>query len=160
MTLRLRTFLTGLMALLVAVLLAFAPARAKPPEQDTTAQAAATPFEARAKLSCDDAPRLCNSGSQSASDTAADLAQDFTNGAGIGVTVGSLVAGELMGWVRRNAEADTVRAIDQAGEQLTTNRVACRLQPRFAAGLCPGALNGSAISARVVWLTIPRPVSG
>ncbi|WP_322890873.1 MULTISPECIES: DUF637 domain-containing protein [unclassified Yoonia] len=69
----------------------------------------------------------CNAGSQSACDTAADLAQDFAISAGIEVTVGSLVpgsrvAGELIGWVRRNADADTVRAIDQAGEQLATNR--------------------------------------
>ena len=65
----------------------------------------------------------CNAGNQVACTTAESLARDFAISAGVEVTIGSVVpgsrvAGELLIWVRRNAGADTVRAIDNAAESV------------------------------------------
>ena len=64
----------------------------------------------------------CNAGSQSACDQAVSMAKQAAMDAGIELTIGSVVPGskagaDLLRWVRKNADADTVRTIDKAAQE-------------------------------------------
>ena len=61
----------------------------------------------------------CNAGSQAACNQATEMAKQAAKDAGIELTIGSVVPGskaatDLLRWVRKNADADTVRKIDKA----------------------------------------------
>jgi filamentous hemagglutinin len=61
----------------------------------------------------------CNAGSQSSCDQAVAMAQQAATDAGIELTIGSVIPGskagaDLLRWVRKNADADTVQAMEKA----------------------------------------------
>jgi filamentous hemagglutinin len=61
----------------------------------------------------------CNAGSQAACDQAVDMAKQAATDAGIELTIGSVIPGskagaDLLRWVRKNADADTVQAMEKA----------------------------------------------
>lgn len=68
----------------------------------------------------------CNAGSQSSCDQAVAMAQQAATDAGIELTIGSVIPGskagaDLLRWVRKNADADTVRAIENATESASAS---------------------------------------
>lgn len=69
----------------------------------------------------------CNAGSQSACDQAVSMAKQAAVDAGIELTIGSVIPGskagtDLLRWVRKNADADTVRAIDKKVGDIPTGQ--------------------------------------
>lgn len=70
----------------------------------------------------------CNAGSQSSCDQAVAMAQRAAMDAGVELTIGSVIPGskagaDLLRWVRKNADADTVKAIDNAVENASSGKL-------------------------------------
>ncbi len=76
----------------------------------------------------------CNGGNQASCDQAAEMAKDAAIGAGIELTVGAVIPGskaatDLAQWVRKNADADTVKQIEKVVENTQNGNRPPNLSP-------------------------------